>query len=164
MDLFQSYGARGNAAERAVTRATHIVDMASLHLAPTVRTSLETWSVSRYPAEACGLLLGTRTSSHADAHLAREARNLRTSNAGSHFELDPADHLAAELEAAALGLEIIGIWHSHPDAPPNPSRADRAAAWSAWSYVIVSVHAGAHSEMRSWRLTGAQFEEERLLS
>jgi len=29
------------------------------------------------------------------------------------------------------GLEIVGVWHTHPDHPARPSPTDRAAAWHA---------------------------------
>jgi proteasome lid subunit RPN8/RPN11 len=96
--------------------------------------------------------------------LVREARNLDTARARDRFDLDPADHLAAEELARAVGLEVVGVWHSHPDHPAVPSEADRAQAWRGWSYPIVSVTAGRARELRSWRLAGQGFVEEELRS
>lgn len=94
--------------------------------------------------------------------LVREARNLDTARARDRYELDPADHLAAEELARSAGLDVIGIWHSHPDHPAVPSESDQAQAWHGWSYLIVSVAAGTVRELRSWRLAGPSFEEEEL--
>ena len=50
-------------------------------------------------------------------------------------------------------MELIGIYHSHPDAPPRPSEYDREHAWPNSAYVIVSVQAGRAGEVRAWLLT-----------
>lgn len=91
------------------------------------------------------------------------ARNLVTTGAGHRYEIDPVDHLAAETRARASALEVIGVWHSHPDRPAVPSESDRAAAWSGWSYLIVPVTAEGAGAPRAWRLVGARFREEALL-
>jgi proteasome lid subunit RPN8/RPN11 len=59
-------------------------------------------------------------------------------------------------------LEIIGIWHSHPDHPARPSETDRAAAWEGWSYLIASVTKHGVADLRSWRLQGKDFVEENI--
>lgn len=135
-----------------------------LELPLPLRSRLERWARARYPHEACGLLLGRRTQAGAVVVHASEARNLAGNRARWRYELDPADHLAAEERARGLDLEVVGIWHSHPDQPARPSETDRVQAWNGWSYVIVSLAAGASSELRSWHLAGERFEEEELLS
>ena len=62
----------------------------------------------------------------------------------------------------ALGLDIIGVFHSHPDHPDRPSEYDREWAQPFFSYVITSVQAGKAVESRSWRLAEdrTQFLEE----
>lgn len=132
----------------------------ALELPFPLRMRLERWARARYPHEACGLLLGRRTELGPVVVLASEARNLEVADARRHFVLDPADHLAAEERARALDLEVIGIWHSHPDQPARPSEADRAQAWEGWSYVIVSLGAGGTHDVRAWRPRGAAFEEQ----
>ena len=137
-------------------------DPASLELSERLRARLEAWSQARYPREACGLLIGRREGRRVRVRHAREARNLEAKRAHERYELDPADHLAAEDLARSLGLTVVGVWHSHPDHPPVPSENDRTRAWEGWSYLIVSVGAGAASELRSWRLAGARFVEEQV--
>ncbi|MGH8508908.1 MAG: Mov34/MPN/PAD-1 family protein, partial [Gammaproteobacteria bacterium] len=67
---------------------------------------------------------------------------------------------AADRDARARGLEIVGVWHSHPDHPAEPSETDRAAAWEGWSYLIVSVARDGINAIRSWRRDAGQFYEE----
>jgi proteasome lid subunit RPN8/RPN11 len=57
-------------------------------------------------------------------------------------------------------LEVVGVWHSHPDHPARPSETDRNGAWEGWSYLILSVTAEGVPDLRSWRLRGEHFEEE----
>ena len=52
------------------------------------------------------------------------------------------DILRAEREARKLGLDILGFYHSHPDAPARPSDFDREHAWPWYAYVIAEVRGG----------------------
>jgi proteasome lid subunit RPN8/RPN11 len=128
----------------------------TLELPPAVRARLEHMAREGYPSETCGLLIGR------DNAVARAvpARNLVRERAGDRYELDPADHFAAEQEARAEGLEVIGVWHTHPDHPARPSETDRAAAWPGWSYLILAVIPGGVTDIRSWRLAGEHFVEQ----
>lgn len=132
----------------------------ALELAEDLRQILAKMAKRGYPRETCGLLLGTREGKSRRVIRVREARNLNLERAADRYELDPADFLAADREARASGIDILGVWHSHPDHPARPSDTDRAAAWPEWSYLIVSVSGGGVREMRSWRLNGADFTEE----
>ena len=51
------------------------------------------------------------------------------------------DYQQAEARADALGVELLGFYHSHPDHPAVPSQFDLDHAWPNLSYVIVSVRA-----------------------
>ena len=86
--------------------------------------------------------------------------NLNTERAHDRFELDPRDYMRADKQARAAGLDIIGIYHSHPDHPAQPSETDRAAAWEGYSYVIVAVNGGKAGDFHSFELQGEQFKQE----
>lgn len=80
------------------------------------------------------------------------------------YEIAPQEILAAMKDARSQGLDIIGIYHSHPDQPAVPSECDRAAAWSHYSYAIVSVSEGRLVDLRCWSLDDQQmFQPEDLL-
>lgn len=138
------------------------VTAAALALPQPLREQLAHWAHERYPREACGLLLGRREATRTTIVRALEARNLAPRDVHDRFDLDPADHLAAEKLARESALEVAGIWHSHPDHPARPSTFDRQHAWHAWSYVIVSVLAGVPDELRAWCLEGERFVEQPL--
>ena len=80
----------------------------------------------------------------------------------NRYLLTPEDYLRGEMEAARLDLEVIGVFHSHPDHPNRPSEFDREWAMPFLSYVITSVQSGKAVESRSWLLSEdrVQFTEE----
>ena len=133
-----------------------------LHLPQTLGESLNAFVRRGYPRETCGLLLGVRLGDEHVVSRVRRAHNVNIERAEDRYELDPDDFLSADREARAAGLDIVGIWHSHPDHPARPSATDRDAAWPEWSYIIVSVGREGVGEIRSWRLNGGDFEEEEI--
>ena len=133
----------------------------TLALSAELRALLERWVRAGYPHETCGLMIGKRGNGGIVIKRVVQAKNLNRERAHDRYELDPLDFLAADTEARDLGLEVLGVWHSHPDHPARPSETDRAAAWPDWSYVIVSVTGAGVQDMRSWRLNGNnEFDEE----
>ena len=68
-----------------------------------------------FPRECCGLLVETD-----GGEIYLPCRNMAQGN--DHFILNPEDYAAAE----ALGA-LVAVVHSHPDARPTPSMADRSA-------------------------------------
>ena len=83
------------------------------------------------------------------------ARNLRDSRYG--YELDPRSLLAAN-ELDDEGFEV-GIYHSHPRSPAEPSQTDiNLAHYPHWTYLIVSL--AGEPEMRAWRIEDGRVEEE----
>ena len=147
--------------------------MKSLHAVQTARTQMGLPEALRhelshlveasYPFEACGLLLGRVGDPRIDTVRIYPARNLNRDRPEDRYLLDPQDFLAADQAARAQGLEIVGIWHSHPNTPAYPSQTDLEAAWEGYSYLIIST-TGAGAEgagaFRSWRLVGNRFLEE----
>ena len=110
-----------------------------------------------YPNEVCGVLVGRN--GHVSA--ARRCRNINTERARDRYELDPLSFLEADTWARRNGMEIVGIYHSHPDHPSRPSETDLRRAWQGWVYVIVSINGGRYNDVRAWVLEedGSRFEE-----
>ena len=61
----------------------------------------------------------------------------------------------------AVGQELLGFYHSHPDHPARPSQYDLDHAFPFFWYVIVSIHQGQPEKMTVWRLADdrSQFRE-----
>jgi len=108
------------------------------------------------PDEACGLLAGDPDSGAAVAFY--PCRNAAASS--RVYTVDPRDHLRADRDAEARGIEIIGVMHSHTHTEAYPSPTDVAQAPDpAWHYVIVSLKRDA-AVLRSYRIVdGAATEE-----
>ena len=72
--------------------------------------------------------------------------------------------LRSEQEAARRGLDVVGVFHSHPDHPNQPSEFDREWAMPWFSYIITSVNEGKAAGSRSWRLADdrSKFEEQEI--
>ena len=63
----------------------------------------------------------------------------------------------------AAGLELVGIYHSHPDAPAVPSQRDREENYYPEAlHVIVSL-VGEEPNLRAWRLAQDEAEEVELV-
>ncbi len=135
-----------------------------LRIPDVLRARLKAWACTSYPHEACGLLIGRSVGACNAVVDVRQARNLRTERAHDRYEIDPQDFLAADRDARHRHLELVGVWHTHPDHPARPSSTDLAAAWPQWSYVILAVGQAGVSEMTSWRLADTAFEQEEIQS
>jgi proteasome lid subunit RPN8/RPN11 len=107
-----------------------------------------------YPNECCGALLGLDGGARGRA-VTRifPVRNTRGPEERHHrFEISPEDYMASEKEAARMGLDVIGFYHSHPDHAASPSDYDLEHAVPWYSYVIVSVKQGRANGIESWTL------------
>lgn len=113
-----------------------------------------------YPHETCGLLVGRFAPGRTEVVRAAQAANLNTERAADRYELDPADFHRIETAADADGLEVVGIWHSHPDVAPIPSETDHVRAWDGYAYLIVRVGDAGAEEWRSWLRDGETFREQ----
>jgi proteasome lid subunit RPN8/RPN11 len=105
-----------------------------------------------YPHECCGALLGSDGDGAREITEVVRLTNQRNDSPRNRFSITPEDVRDADAAARRAGLDLIGWYHSHPDAPARPSDFDREHAWPWYSYIIVSVQGGVAREMNSWRL------------
>ena len=110
---------------------------------------------SGYPNEACGVMLGTKGVVSEVVSADNERTNAPSTGAESarnRYLIDPLAYLKIERAADKRGLDVLGIYHSHPDVAARPSQFDLDHAWPNFSYLIVSVAKGKAVESNSWRL------------
>jgi proteasome lid subunit RPN8/RPN11 len=119
-------------------------------------------AIETYPDECCGFLYGNEDSNgRRFITQARVVKNVKDGDKRRRFEISPQDYLEAEKYAEEQQLELLGVYHSHPNHPAIPSEHDRAAAQPFFSYLIISVNNKEPGPIRSWRLNDDwQFEEE----
>jgi proteasome lid subunit RPN8/RPN11 len=76
------------------------------------------------------------------------------------YEIAPEElfHLMREIRAA--GLELLGIYHSHPTGENKPSQRDiDRAYYPAAAYFIISPHAGATRAIRAFSIAAGRVLE-----
>ena len=151
-----------------------------LHLDSDQQQAIANHATSTYPEECCGLLLGSVESELTPRKIVVDVRateNVWTASGDlievplgwdvtqhKHFAIDPREMLQVQREARDRHLDIIGVYHSHPDHPATPSEMDRMCAWAHYSYIIVSVQHGKVIDLRSWSLNdNRQFQPEDIL-
>ena len=106
-----------------------------------------------YPDECCGVLLGREEGGERVIERLLPIDNQW--DAGERrrrFLITPDDILRAEREARRQGLDVLGFYHSHPNAPARPSEFDRENAWPWYTYLIASVRGGTFDELTGWQL------------
>jgi len=84
---------------------------------------------SHIPLEACGLLAGT------DDRVEKVIEVWNQAQSPVRFMMDPRAQLKAFDWIEANGLELLGIFHSHPSGPETASPTDIAEA----AYDVVHV-------------------------
>jgi proteasome lid subunit RPN8/RPN11 len=87
-----------------------------MRISQKLQAEIQAHAEQEYPAEACGLLIRSE--------FGREYVPCRNAarTAREHFQIDHLEQAAAEDRG-----EVLAIIHSHPDAAPNPSMADRVS-------------------------------------
>ncbi|MBD2489095.1 Mov34/MPN/PAD-1 family protein [Aulosira sp. FACHB-615] len=148
------------------------MNIAVIKLLPQHIQMIRSHAESTYPNECCGIILGylenqiktvveiIPTKNAWSAESANFAPNTERSET-SRYAIAPQDMLQIQKSARDKSLNIIGIYHSHPDNPAIPSECDRQYAWPAYSYIIVSVQNGQAGELLSWSLDDQhQFQRE----
>lgn len=128
-----------------------------------VLRALQSHGEAAYPNEGAGLLLGTVTpDGKTVADIMPLANEWEAGEQYHRYMITPQDMLRGENEAARRGLDVVGIFHSHPDHPAQPSAMDRDWALPFFSYVITSVQKAQAVVSRAWLLREdrSAFDEE----
>ena len=154
-----------------------MIQISSLHF-----QQLSTHVEACYPEEGCGLLMGSKECDRKivteviptenvwtpdflpsiNASEPKKALNLSKHN---RFAIDPRFILHVQKDIRDRNIDIIGIFHSHPDGLSKPSAFDRAIAWQDYSYLILSVHQAKVQDIGSWILDDkGEFQSEKILN
>ena len=136
-----------------------------LQILPAILERIQSQGEAAYPEEGAGLMLGEISQDLRQVTEILTLPNVREDAARhNRYLLSPEDYLKGEAEASRLSLDVLGVFHSHPDHPNQPSEFDRQWAWPNFSYLITSVMMGKALDSRAWRLTEdrAKFIEEEI--
>ncbi|MGH2523437.1 MAG: M67 family metallopeptidase [Anaerolineales bacterium] len=130
---------------------------------PIALRALQAHGEAAYPNEGAGLLLGRAVDGSKQVAGILPLENQWGEEEQYHrYLITPQDMLRGEAEAARRGLDVIGVFHSHPDHPAQPSGFDCDWALPWYSYIITSVEKGRAVTSRSWLLKEdrSAFDEE----
>jgi proteasome lid subunit RPN8/RPN11 len=120
--------------------------MEKLILPRTAWQSMRRHVSRRVPLEACGLVAGK----DGRVELVIGVRNAARSPV--RFLMEPRAQWRAFNRIEQLGLELLGIYHSHPNGPPHPSPTDINEA----RYTVVQIIWFMESE--KWQAAGFWIE------
>ena len=121
-----------------------------------IRIESEAWTAmvsharQAYPNECCGAMIGSNLDGE---KLVREAMPLQNAFEGAQatrYELRPQDLLAADKAARERSMDLVGIYHSHPDCDAYFSQTDLKNSCPWYSFVVLSVQKGEFHHANSW--------------
>jgi proteasome lid subunit RPN8/RPN11 len=115
-------------------------------------TAIRRHAAAAYPQECCGAIVGRADRGSRLVTAAWPLPNTSVDDRKHRFTIGPADYLSVEARAQDEGLSLFGFYHSHPDAPAEPSQYDLLHAWPNVDYIIVSVVRAAPADVTCWRL------------
>jgi proteasome lid subunit RPN8/RPN11 len=104
------------------------------------------------PNECCGLLFGR------DGRVERVFRGTNIDCSPLTYQMAPRELLEIP-RMEAQGMDLVGIYHSHPASPARPSSTDVARAfYPDAAYIIISL-ATAQPDVRAFRITDDQIRD-----
>jgi len=134
-----------------------------------IRVSAGPWSEmvahaqATYPNECCGAMLGRVDGAEKEVQVAMRLQNSSSGSQAARYELRPEDLLAADKEARSRGMDLIGIYHSHPDCAAYFSDTDLKNSCPWYSFIVLSIQKGEFDHANSWlpnaEQTAAEKEE-----
>jgi len=102
-----------------------------------------------YPNECCGAMLGV-IEGDKTVRVSMPLENAYAGAQATRYELRPEDLLAADKAAREHHMDLIGIYHSHPDCDAYFSKTDLQNSCPWYSFVVLSIQQGEFHHANSW--------------
>jgi len=121
-----------------------------------IRIEAEPWDAmvaharETYPNECCGAMLGSTDGDQKTVRIALRLHNAFEGAQAARYELRPEDLLAADKAARERSMDLIGIYHSHPDCDAYFSKTDLQNSCPWYSFVVLSIQKGEFHHANSW--------------
>ena len=107
------------------------------------------------PNECCGIIAGN------DGHATQLYRAVNAEASPYRYNVDPKDLLRIYRDLDDQDWDVLCIYHSHTHTDAYPSPTDvRLAAWPDAYYLIVSLADEAKPDLRAFRITDGEVNEE----
>ena len=134
-----------------------------IYISESLLKEIESNAERRYPNECCGIIFGKIEKEIKYAESIKEINNSFGEGEEYHRFLITAEAMMkSELYAREKGIDIVGFYHSHPNAEAVPSEYDREHALPIYSYPITSVVNGKVRITKSYELHDNKFIEEEI--
>lgn len=121
-----------------------------------IRIDTEAWVTmvsharKTYPNECCGAMLGSVDGEEKLVKVAVPLDNAFAGEQGERYEIRPQDLVAAEAAARLQNMDLVGIFHSHPDCDAYFSKTDLENSCPWYSFVVLSIKNGEFDHANSF--------------
>jgi proteasome lid subunit RPN8/RPN11 len=106
------------------------------------------------PIEACGILAGS------NGRVEKLYKMTNAERRSDHFMMEPEEQFAVVKDVRASGLEMLAIYHSHPQTPSRPSSEDvRLAVTPDVAHVILSLQNSEQPVVKGFFMTDGNMSE-----
>jgi proteasome lid subunit RPN8/RPN11 len=106
------------------------------------------------PIEACGILAG------GNGRVEKFYKMTNAEHRRDHFMMEPVEQFAAVKDIRSASLEMLAIYHSHPETPARPSAEDvRFALIPGIIYVIVSLQGNNGPVVKGFQIEDGSINE-----
>ena len=128
--------------------------MLNLEIPTTIFQQMVAQARAIAPIEVCGILAGS------NGKVEKLYKMTNVDNSSSHFIMEPKEQFATVKDIRSSGLEMLAIYHSHPETLARPSAEDiRLALTPNVIYVIVSLQNTNGSAVKGFRISGTNVTE-----
>ena len=105
-----------------------------LQIPQSIREAMVQRAREAYPRECCGLLAGR------DGRVTHHFPMTNIEASPTRYQMDPREQFQVFKTMRALGIELLAIYHSHPDHPAYPSQTDVSLAYYPEAvYIILGI-------------------------
>jgi proteasome lid subunit RPN8/RPN11 len=128
--------------------------MLSLEIPRDILIAMIEQAKAEAPLEACGILAGR------EQRVERWYKMTNRDRSGEHFMMAPAEQFKVARAIRASGLQMLAVYHSHPQTPARPSDEDiRLALTPNVVHVIVSLQDPDRPTVKGYEIEGGRVAE-----
>ena len=128
--------------------------MESIVLAQKEKDKLVTHAISEQPSESCAMLFGKKIGDNWNVKEVFLTQNIDDSQ--TNFTISPEELLKGYQIAEKNQLEVVGIFHSHPNSDAIPSNTDKKFMQN--NPVPWIIFSGANNDLKAYMLDSTIIE------
>ncbi len=108
------------------------------------------------PNEACGYLAGK------DDAVSKHYEMTNVDQSNEHFTLDPKEQFKVLKETRKEGIDILAIYHTHPETPARPSQEDIKLAFDPNVIYVIASLADDTKSIKGFRIVNGEVTNEEI--